>query len=152
MSPQILTRLLYHQGMENPQQQIGVGVIIIRDGKVLLGKRKGALGSGTWSFPGGHLEWDESVEECARREVAEETGLSNLTDFSFGPYTRDVFENGSRQYITLFAVAHSKSGEPEIMEPDRCDVWQWFAWNEMPTPLFLPIENLLKLDFSPFSP
>lgn len=137
--------------MENPHQQLGVGVIIIREGKVLLGKRKGALGSGTWSFPGGHLEWNESVEDCARREVAEETGLTNLTNFSFGPYTRDVFTKENRQYITLFVIAYSTAGEPRTMEPDRCDGWQWFTWDEMPRPLFLPVENLLKLGFSPFS-
>ncbi|MDA1079427.1 MAG: NUDIX hydrolase [bacterium] len=132
------------------KQQIGVGVIVMREGKVLLGKRKGALGSGTWSSPGGHLEWNESVEDCARREVAEETGLTELTDFRFGPYTRDVFEKEARQYITLFVVAHSNSGNPSVLEPDRCDGWQWFAWDKLPSPLFLPVKNLLKLGFSPF--
>ncbi|NCN28687.1 MAG: ADP-ribose pyrophosphatase [Candidatus Pacebacteria bacterium CG10_big_fil_rev_8_21_14_0_10_44_54] len=106
------------------QQQLGVGVIVIRDNKVLLGKRKGALGSGTWSFPGGHLEWNESVFECAAREVAEETGLADLYDFSQVSYTRDVFIEENKQYITLFVTAHSAVGKPKIMEPDKCDIWQ----------------------------
>lgn len=133
-----------------PQQQLGVGVIIIRAQKVLLGKRKGALGAGTWAFPGGHLEWDESVENCAKREVLEETGLTDLHNFSQGPYTRDVFLEGSRQYITLFVAAHSAQGEPKILEPDRCDDWSWFTWNKLPQPLFLPLVNLLKIGYSPF--
>ncbi|RLC15632.1 MAG: DNA mismatch repair protein MutT, partial [Deltaproteobacteria bacterium] len=52
---------------------IGVAAIVIKDKKVLLGKRKNAHGAGTWAFPGGHLEYKESIEECAKREVFEET-------------------------------------------------------------------------------
>ena len=55
--------------------RIGVAVIVVRDGKVLLGKRKNAHGEGRWGFPGGHLEFMETVEACAAREVLEETGL-----------------------------------------------------------------------------
>src|SRR5258707_8500479 len=51
--------------------QVGVGVVVVRDGKVLLGLRRGSHGSGAWALPGGHLEWGESVESCARREVTE---------------------------------------------------------------------------------
>ena len=55
--------------------KVGVGVIIIKDGKVLLGKRKNAHGEGSWSFPGGHLEFNEELFDCAKREVLEETGI-----------------------------------------------------------------------------
>jgi len=136
--------------MTNNHQKLGVGVIIIRENKVLLGKRIGALGANTWSFPGGHLEWGESVFDCAAREVAEETGFTDLSNFRYGPYTRDVFEKEDKQYITLFVIADLQSGEPKVMEPDRCLEWQWFGWDDLPEPLFLPMENLLQLDFNPF--
>jgi len=55
--------------------RVGVGVIIMRGDKVLLGKRKGSHGSDSWSFPGGHLEMYESFFDCAERETMEETGL-----------------------------------------------------------------------------
>jgi 8-oxo-dGTP diphosphatase len=75
----------------NPSPQVGVGVLIVENGRVLLGKRKGSDGAGTWSAPGGHLEFGETVEACARREVLEETGLQ-LQDLRLGPFTSNVFE------------------------------------------------------------
>jgi 8-oxo-dGTP diphosphatase len=61
--------------MEQNKPKVGVGVMILKDGKVLLGKRKGSHGEGEYAFPGGHLEYMESFEDCARREVNEECGI-----------------------------------------------------------------------------
>ena len=69
---------------------VGVGGIVLRNGLVLLGKRKG----------------------------------------SHGPYTSDVFPEEKKHYVTLFVVARSETGEPEIREPNRCEVWQWFRWSK----------------------
>jgi mutator protein MutT len=57
------------------QPIVGVGAIIIRDGKILLEKRKNEPGKGKWSIPGGLVELGESLEETVLREVKEETGL-----------------------------------------------------------------------------
>ena len=133
--------------MDRPK--VGVGVIIVRDKKVLLGKRKNAHGAGTWNFPGGHLEWGETIEECARREVKEETGL-DITNIKTGPYTNDISEGENNHYITLFAIADSGHGNPKLMESEKCEGGEWFEWDKLPSPLFLPIQNLLKQNFSPF--
>jgi len=61
--------------MEQNRPGVGVGVIIVKDNKVLLGKRKNAHGEGDWAFPGGHLEMNETWEDCVKREVMEETGI-----------------------------------------------------------------------------
>lgn len=135
---------------ETNHPRVGVGVCICRAGKVLLGKRIGAHGAHTWSFPGGHLEFGESVEECARRETMEETGLS-LSTFRRGPYTNDFFEAEKKHYATLFVMADLEVGEPKIMEPQNCLEWKWFDWNALPHPLFLPIVHLRELGFDPFS-
>ncbi|MBL7179171.1 MAG: NUDIX hydrolase [Pseudomonadota bacterium] len=127
---------------------IGVAVIVIKDGKVLLGKRKNSHGSGTWHFPGGHLEFNESIEACARREVFEETGL-RIKNIRLGPYTNDMFEKEQKHYITLFAVSEYDSGVVELKEPEKCDTWDWFEWTQLPQPSFLSIQNLLKLNFKP---
>lgn len=58
-----------------PDPRVGIGVMVIRDGKVLLGRRQGSHGAGHYAWPGGHLEYMESFEECAKREVREETGI-----------------------------------------------------------------------------
>jgi 8-oxo-dGTP diphosphatase len=128
---------------------VGVGVIIIKDGKVLLGKRKNAHGDGTWCCPGGHLEFKEDIEACAHREVFEETGL-RIKNIKMGPYTNDKFEKEGKHYVTLFVIAEYKSGELELKEPEKCERWGWFTWDDLPEPLFLPTVNLVNLGFNPF--
>ncbi len=129
--------------------KVGVGVIVIKDNKVLLGKRKNAHGDCAWSFPGGHLEFGEKVNDCAVRETLEETGIK-IKNLRIGPYTNDVFEKEKKHYITLFVVADYDSGEVQVMEPDKWETWEWFSWDLLPIPLFLPIQNLLKQEFNPF--
>jgi len=128
---------------------IGVAVIVIKDDKVLLGKRKHSHGTGGWQFPGGHLEFNESIEACAKREVLEETGI-HIKSLRFGPYTNDIFEKEGKHYVTLFVIADYVSGALEVKEPDKCQEWRWVRWAQFPTPLFLPAANLLKQRFDPF--
>ena len=130
--------------------RIGVAVMVIKSGKVLLGKRKGAHGAGTWAFPGGHLRFGETIEACARREVMEETGLS-ITDLKTGPYTNDLFSEEKKHYITLYVVARYATGHLEIREPDKCESWEWFDWEHLPRPRFLSLENLRRLSFDPIA-
>ncbi|MFT4309077.1 MAG: nucleotide triphosphate diphosphatase NUDT15 [Candidatus Woesearchaeota archaeon] len=130
--------------------RVGVGVMIVNDNKVLLGKRKNSLGDGTWAFPGGKLDYNESIEDCAVREVLEETGLS-IKNIRQGPYTNDIFVKEGIHYITVFVIADYDSGKPSVMEPNKCEGWEWFLWDDMPLPLFLPLQNLLEQGFNPFN-
>ncbi|OEU63521.1 MAG: DNA mismatch repair protein MutT [Desulfobacterales bacterium S5133MH16] len=122
---------------------IGVAAIVIKDNKVLLGKRKNAHGAGTWAFPGGHLEFNESIEECAKREVFEETGI-HIKNIRYGTFTNDIFREDQKHYVTLFVISEYDEGALELKEPEKCEKWEWFFWNELPEPRFLPLENLLK--------
>lgn len=133
----------------NPGKQlVGVGAIVMRDGLVLLGKRMGSHGAGTWALPGGHLEFGESAATCAVREVREETGLE-IESITAGPYTSDVFASEGKHYITLFVVARSDAGDPALCEPEKCSGWQWFRWSELPSPLFQPLATLHATGFVP---
>ncbi|MCC7432972.1 NUDIX domain-containing protein [Candidatus Peregrinibacteria bacterium] len=129
--------------------KVGLGVIVIKDGKVLLGKRKNAHGEGTWCFPGGHLEFGESWEACARREVAEEAGI-NIKDLKFITATNDIFDQEEKHYITIIMISQYDSGEVKIMEPEKCEGWEWFEWEALPKPLFQPTQNLIKTINKPF--
>ncbi len=129
--------------------KVGVGVIVIKDNKILLGKRKNAHGEGSWCFPGGHLEFNEELEVCAKREVLEEAGL-NVKNMRLGTFTNDIFKKEGKHYITLFVVSEYASGKLKVMEPEKCERWDWFEWNNLPQPLFIPIQNLLKQNYSPF--
>ena len=129
--------------------RVGVGVIVRNKNRVLLGKRKSEHGKGSWGFPGGHLEFNETLERCARLETKEETGIG-LKNVRFAALTNDVFKETARHYITVFMMADYASGTVITKESNKCEHWKWFAWNKLPKPLFLPIKNLLKQQFSPF--
>lgn len=128
---------------------IGVGVIVIKNNKVLLGKRKNSHGDGTWQFPGGHLEFYESIEDCARREVFEETGI-HIKNIRKGTFTNDIFKKENKHYVTLYMISEYDRGKLELKEPDKCERWDWFGPDDLPEPKFLPLANLLMQGFNIF--
>lgn len=118
---------------------VGVGVFIIKNEGtktfILLGKRKGSHGAGEWSLPGGHLEGGEDFQDCCRREVFEETGMT-LKDFQKVTFTNNLFPNDKKHYVTLFFKADYADQFPYNMEPDKCEGWEWFDVCDLPRPLF----------------
>ncbi len=127
--------------------RIGIGVCILKDGKVLLGKRINAHGQGTWAFPGGHLEFGETIAECAVREVEEEAGMK-ITSLRLGPFTEDFFLEQGKHHITIIMIADWYSGSPELREPHKCLEWAWFDWDQLPEPLFPTFANLSKANIN----
>ena len=126
--------------------KVGIGVLIFNDQKILLGKRKGSHGADSWSPPGGHLEFGESFEDCAVREVKEETGLA-LSHPEFLAVTNDIFTEENKHYVTIFMCAHFPEGqEVKNLEPDKTASWEWIDINKLPQRLFLPLQNLIKDD------
>ena len=121
---------------------VGVGIIITRGEEVLLLKRKDVHGAGSWSTPGGHLEFGESPEECAIREAKEETGVS-ITDVEFRAVTNDIFEESGKHYVTIWMQGKYSSGKAVINAAYEMADVDWFAWDKLPKPLFLSFENLL---------
>ncbi|KAI1374185.1 NUDIX hydrolase domain-like protein [Hypoxylon crocopeplum] len=142
--------------------RVGVAAIIRNaQGQLVLGKRKGSHGAGTWQFPGGHLEMGESLLECAERETLEETGL-RVKGLGVVAVTNDVFDPATRHYITVFVGCRreNEEDEPKVLEPEKCEGWHWISWDEIRawcahhddevTPewarnkCFLPLINLAK--------
>ncbi len=128
--------------------KVGLGVIVVKDSKVLLGQRLNAHGEGSWCPPSGHLEFGESWEECAIREVLEETGLK-VKNITFVICTNDIFKEENKHYITIYVQAEWTSDEPKVLEPDKMIKWQWFDWNNLPQPLFLPVQHLVETGYDP---
>ncbi|MCK5080739.1 MAG: NUDIX domain-containing protein [Candidatus Moranbacteria bacterium] len=134
---------------EESRSKVGLGVCVVKGNRVLFGKRKNTHGEGSWCFPGGHLEFNETWEECARRETMEETGLK-IKNLRFITATNDIFEKEGKHYITIIILADCISGDPKIMESDKCEKWGWFEYGKQPQPLFISQQNLNKQGFNPF--
>ena len=112
----------------------GIGVAIFKDGKILLGKRKGAHGAGEYAFPGGKLEHMESFEECARRETKEECGIE-IENIKF-QFVSNLLHYKPKHYVHIGFAANWKSGEAKVLEPDKCESWDWYDLGNHPEPLF----------------
>ena len=122
--------------------KVGIGVMVFRDKRVLMGRRKSSHGAGEWAWPGGHLEYMESFESCAKREVMEETGME-IENVRFNRLMNlKVYE--PKHYVDVGLIADWKSGEPEIREPHKCDGWEWFSMDSLPTPRFSACDTAIE--------
>lgn len=133
--------------MESKRPKVGVGVAVIKEGRVLLGKRKNAHGDGTWAFPGGHLEYQECWEDCAIRETLEETGL-RIKNVRYGTVTNDIFQEEQKHYVTIVMLADYDFGDVNLMEPDKCERWEWFELDRLPQSIFMTIQNLKRNNYN----
>ena len=128
----------------NTYPRVGIGVLIFDQDKLLLGQRQQSHGESTWGPPGGHLEFGEQFEECACREVKEETGLI-INSPTLLAVTNDIFEKENRHYVSIFLKTTYPTDQTiQNLEPHKVKSWQWFPKNRLPEQLFLPLKNLLK--------
>lgn len=114
-----------------------------RDSKILLGLRRGSHGAGTWAFPGGKLGFGETIEGCAARELLEETGLRACDNSKIIGVTNDIFGKEGLHYVTIFIATPERGGDATVCEPDKCEQWAWFPYDQLPTPLFGPTDQLV---------
>ncbi len=112
---------------------IGVGAIIIENGRVVLVKRGHPPLAGEWSIPGGVLEVGELLKEAAIREANEETGLSVEPGEILGVFDRLIRAAGRVQYhyVLIDFLCRRVAGE---LKPgsDAAEV-RWFAPDELPS-------------------
>ena len=128
-------------GHERPR--VGVAALVRRDGRLLLLRRQGSHGAGSWSTPGGHLEFGESPEDCARRECLEETGV-HMGPARLVAVTDDHYPESGKHYVTLWMQGDWLSGDGELTSPREADRVGWHAEDALPSPLFTSLDNLMS--------
>ena len=111
-----------------------------------MGCRKGSHGEGTWSVPGGHLEFGETIEQGAAREVLEETSV-HIKNIKIAGVTNDIFKADNKHYITVWVTSDWKKGKVTITEPDKFLAQDWYDFKTLPENLFLPWSQLQKSEF-----
>ncbi|XP_076914936.1 nudix hydrolase 1-like [Bidens hawaiensis] len=130
--------------------EVGVSVFILKDNKILFGRRRSVdVGADTYLLPGGHLELGESLEECAAREVKEETGLDikNIETLT----TKNLYIDATHINATYMrAQLVDPTQTPQNIEPDKCEGWEWYDINNLPEPMFGPLSEMLQGGFNPF--
>ncbi len=115
--------------------RVGVGVMVLRDGKLLLGQRRNTHGDGEWALIGGKLDHGESIEECCRREIREESGME-IQNVRFGSLMNSI-KYPPKHFLAIGMVADWKSGEPQIFPEEKISEWGWFEFDKLPQPMFL---------------
>lgn len=126
--------------MEKVYPKIGVNVFVLKDGKLLLGKRIGKTGYGTWRLPGGHFEWGESLASAAVRELEEETSIKS-SDIEFLHLVNEPGQD--THYVHIDFLAKTWQGEPKVTEPEKFAEWNWFDLNNLPDPIFVGHQKLI---------
>jgi 8-oxo-dGTP diphosphatase len=128
--------------------RVAVHLLVERNGRILFGKRKNNFGNGTWALPCVKLEFGERLDDCAKRELLEETGL-NCSGFELvclSTTAPGVYENSQEteeHFVVVGFKALNSLGEPSNLEPEKCEGWQWFDKTDLPEPLFFSSKPIL---------
>lgn len=115
-------------------------VLVIREHEnrrqVLLSRRLAGYGTGTYTLPGGKQRPDESLQQCAARELWEETEIRIRKSRPVSLHSTRL--PGKPRVLSVGVLAEDYEGEPQRREPNQNTEWQWFDLDKLPKPLFEP--------------
>lgn len=112
--------------------QVGVGAVVVHQGRVLLVQRGRPPGAGLWAIPGGRQRLGETLQQAAEREILEETGV--VIRATTPIYTCEHLEHDDQgalrfHYVIVDLAAEYLSGEPQAGDDARAA--RWVAWSEL---------------------
>lgn len=125
---------------------IGV-VALVRDneGRFLVSERKSGKMQGWYGAPGGHLEWMETFEEAAVRELKEETGLSvSRSDCEVVGVDQHYDSSEDHHWVVVFVLARHWSGKPARPEGDKHGPWEWYFGDKLPEKTLQPLVSIAR--------
>ena len=123
------------------EPRIGVGVMIVQDGRVLMARRVSGQRTGWYGWIGGKLEFDETLQACARREAREEAGLE-LANLRLLCVSSIIVHD--QHWLDIEFLADIASGTPRAAAPDEIDDWAWYPLDALPDPIFEPAQLALE--------
>ncbi len=136
---------------EKQRPKVGVGVMVLKNNKVLLGKRNDDAekassdlhGEGTWTMPGGKLDFQETLIDGAYREVLEETNIKiNKDKIKVISVADEIVKDN--HYVTVGFLCQDFEGEQGVMEPEEITEWKWFGLDNLPDKVFPPSAKMIK--------
>jgi ADP-ribose pyrophosphatase YjhB (NUDIX family) len=116
------------------QPRVGCGVVVLREGKLLLLKRVNLPEAGAWGLPGGKVDWMEPAAVSAARELMEETGVDAgpMTLLCAADY---IDETAGEHWLCPIYLAPQAAGEAHRAEPHKHSDLDWFDPADPPSPL-----------------
>ena len=137
---------------EKQRPKVGVGIMILNNQReVLLGKRNDDAekassdlhGEGTWTMPGGKLDFQETLIDGACRELFEEIGVKLTSDkLKLISVSDEIVPDN--HYVTVGFLIENFKGEPKIMEPEEITEWRWYNLNNLPEKVYPPSAKMIK--------
>lgn len=116
---------------------VGVGALVFDgEGRVLLARRAGGATNerGCWEFPGGRVEFGETLRDATRREFREEYGIEIDVLDLLGAFDHILAGEGEH-WVSLTFLARHVRGVPFVAEPAKCSEVGWFTLDALPRPL-----------------
>lgn len=120
--------------MAAPLPRLGCGAAILKDGRLLLARRRRPPEAGCWGLLGGKVDPFEMVEAAVEREIAEEIGI-RITADRLLCLVNQIDRASGEHWVAPVYLVEEYEGEPRLMEPEVLDGLGWFPLDALPAPL-----------------